>query len=208
MASSEEQQLLARAQAGDSAAFAQLIRPHLATIRRFAYSFARDWNEADDVAQEALLKAFRSLATFEGRSALTTWLYTVTRSVCQDRRRAQAARASHLHDALEDDVAQEGTLPDHALQRKDEADALWAAIRCLEPAFRTCIVLFEIEGRPYEEIAEIEGIPVGTVRSRLSRARARLAELLRAERAASLVPSSIPGTPAQDAPSYDRRRVP
>jgi len=208
VASSEEQQLLARARAGDAAAFADLIRPHLATIRRFAYSFSRDWSDADDLAQEALLKAFRSLHTFEGRSALTTWLYTVTRSVCQDSRRARATRASHLHDALEDDVPEEGPLQDHALQRKHEADTLWAAIRRLEPAFRVCIVLFDIEGRSYEEIAEIEGIPIGTVRSRLSRARARLAELLRPERAGRLVCSSIPGTPSLEAPSHDRRRVP
>src|SRR4051812_37756275 len=144
---SDERQLLERAQRGDSSAFGLLIRPHLDTIRRFAYSFARDWNDADDLAQEALLKAFRSLSAFEGRSSLSTWLYTVVRSVCQDHRRASARRASHLHHALppDADIAHDGELQDQELERKDDAEALWAAIRRLEPEFRVCVVLCDIE---------------------------------------------------------------
>jgi len=207
---SDERQLLERAQRGDSSAFGLLIHPHLDAIRRFAYSFARDWNDADDLAQEALIKAFRSLSAFESRSALTTWLYTVVRSVCQDHRRASARRASHLHDGLgpEDDIADQGELQDEELERKDEADALWAAIRCLPPEFRVCVVLFDIEGLSYEEIAEVEAVPIGTVRSRLSRGRGRLEKLLRM--AATRLPAitEISGTRSGEPPSHSQGRLP
>jgi hypothetical protein len=86
--------LLERARAGDRAAFGELIRPHVASVRRFAYAFARHWSDADDLAQDALLKAFRAIGGFEGRSSLSTWLYSVTRSVCHDHYRGKLAARS------------------------------------------------------------------------------------------------------------------
>ena len=100
-----DRDLLERARAGDSRAFGELIRPHVPSVRRFAYAFARRWSDADDLAQEALLKAFRSMPSYEGRAALGTWLYSVTRSVCYDHYRSSLAHARNAEDPL-DEVAE------------------------------------------------------------------------------------------------------
>ncbi|HMJ12177.1 MAG TPA: sigma-70 family RNA polymerase sigma factor, partial [Polyangiaceae bacterium] len=171
--------MLQRAQRGDASAFTELVRPHFESIRRFAYSFSRSWQDADDLAQEALLKAFQSLPSFQAQSALATWLYTVTRNVCIDHHRTRAVRTAHLYEPLSDELPEAQTGPDDAIDQRREAAQLWAAIRRLEPEFRGPLVLFEIEGMSYEEVARIEQIPVGTVRSRLSRARRKLADALR-----------------------------
>lgn len=190
-------QLLERARAGDSTAFGELIRPHLPSVRRFAYAFARHWPDADDLAQEALLKAYRAIASFEGRSALATWLYSVTRSVCLDHFRGKLAHARSAEDPLEDHAenaaASPHTGPDGLLEAKGDAERLWRALKSLPAEFRVPLVLFEIEGLSYEEIAHVEAVPIGTIRSRLSRGRQQLHALL-AELEA--VPASRAGTRA------------
>jgi RNA polymerase sigma-70 factor, ECF subfamily len=154
----------------------------MASVRRFAYAFARRWSDADDLAQEALLKAFRSFAGFEGRASLATWLYSVTRSVCYDHYRGKLAHARDVEDPLEEHAdnaplsPQAG--PDRLLERKDDAELLWRALKALPAEFRVPLVLFEIEGLGYEEIAHVEGVPVGTIRSRLSRGRQQLKALV------------------------------
>ncbi len=175
------EELLERARQGDALAFEELIRPHLSSLRRFAYSFARGFDDADDLAQEALLKAFRSFASFEARSSLSTWLYTVTRNVCHDYYRGRLAKARGREDALDDVFEDERESQASLLSHKSEVEALWLALKGLEPEFRVAIVLFDIEGLSYEQVAAIEHIPVGTVRSRLSRGRSKL-RLLLAER--------------------------
>lgn len=174
--------LLERARAGDRAAFGELIAPHVPSVRRFAYAFARHWSDADDLAQEALLKAFRAIAGFEGRSSLVTWLYSVTRSVCFDHYRGKLAHAREAEDPL-DDHAESAPLtpdagPERLLEAKDDAELLWRALKALPAEYRVPIVLFEIEGLAYEEIAHVEGVPVGTIRSRMSRGRQQLHVLL------------------------------
>jgi RNA polymerase sigma-70 factor (ECF subfamily) len=175
-------QLLQRARAGDSAAFGELIRPHLPSVRRFAYAFARHWSDADDLAQEALLKAYRAIGGYEGRASLATWLYSVTRSVCLDHSRSKLAHARKAEDPLEDHAehvpASPHAGPDGLLEAKGEAERLWRALKTLPSEFRVPLVLFEIEGLGYEEIAHIESVPIGTIRSRLSRGRLQLKALL------------------------------
>jgi RNA polymerase sigma-70 factor (ECF subfamily) len=174
--------LLERARAGDRAAFGELIAPHVPSVRRFAYAFSRHWSDADDLAQESLLKAFRAIAGFEGRSSLATWLYSVTRSVCYDHYRSKLAHAREAEDPLEDHAetapVSSDAAPDRVLEAKDDAALLWRALKTLPAEFRVPIVLFEIEGLAYEEIAHVEGVPVGTIRSRLSRGRQQLQALL------------------------------
>jgi RNA polymerase sigma-70 factor (ECF subfamily) len=158
-------------------AFEELVRPHLDSLRRFVFSLTSNWNDADDITQEALIKAFRSFGTFDGRAALSTWLYTVARSSAVDWHRSRMGKPRAdvpLTLSLVDDV--EGH--DELLASKQGVDQLWGAIRKLDEKQRTALVLFDIEGLSYQEIAEIEGVPLGTVRSRLSRARAELQGLL------------------------------
>lgn len=173
---SVERDLLARARLGDAEAFHALLLPRHGSLRRLAFSFTGNWDEADDLAQEAMVKAFRVLPTFEQRSAFSTWLYAVARSVCRDFHRRKSA--DRVQSSEPDDQAACGSLQDQLLENHELSQILWLAIQRLEPEFRATLVLSDVEGLSYQEIAEIEALPVGTVRSRLSRARARLRRML------------------------------
>lgn len=166
-----------RAKRGDARAFEALIRPHLPAVRRLAQAFTRDASEADDLAQDALIRAFRSIGGFEGRSAFTTWLYVVIRSAFLDGKRSRKRPERYGEDVV-DAIESEREGPEASLVRKDENARLWAAIGELDETFRVPLVLFSVEGMSYEEIAAIESVPIGTVRSRIARARAALAEIL------------------------------
>lgn len=172
--------MIRKARAGDPLAFEELIRPHLDSVRRFVFSFSSNWQDADDITQEALIKAFRAFPTFDGRAALSTWLYTVARTAAIDWHRSRIGRRSD-DDLLLPEAhsgAQRGQ--EEAFAGKQEAERLWAAIQRLDDRSRVPLVLFEIEGLSYDEIATIEQVPVGTIRSRLSRARQHLREALEA----------------------------
>ena len=171
-----------KAKAGDPLAFQELIRPHLDSLRRFVYSLSRNWQDADDIAQEALIKAFRSFPTFDGRASLSTWLYTVARSASIDWQRSRLGQAQQRENPLPSAHPAADPGLDEACSQRQECDRLWQAIWRLEERNRIPLVLFEVEGLSYDEIAAIEGVPVGTVRSRISRGRQALREwLLEAE---------------------------
>ena len=176
--STEHTELLGRARSGDPLAFEQLIRPHLDSIRRFALSFAKNAVDADDLAQDALIKAFRSFHTYDGAAALPTWLYTVARSTFLDSRRSRLHKARGREHQLDEALPNEHPTQEALLDRRQQVEKLWAAIRTLDPRFRVPLVLADVEGMTYEEVADIEGVPIGTVRSRIARARAKLLELL------------------------------
>ena len=170
-----------KARAGDPQAFQELIRPHLDALRRFVFSLSSNWQDADDVAQEALIKAFRAFPSFDGRASLSTWLYTVARSASIDWHRSRMGQASQREKSLPSTHPTAELRQDDACSQQQDRERLWQAIQCLDERNRVPLVLFEIEGLSYDEIAAIEGVPVGTIRSRLSRARqelrSRLAEL-------------------------------
>jgi RNA polymerase sigma-70 factor (ECF subfamily) len=176
------EEIIERARAGDAMAFESLVRAHVPRIRRIAFAFCRTQVDADDLAQDALLKAYRSLHTFREGTFLGPWLYSVTRSVCHDWYRQSRGKGRPREVELDEERELAADPSEFDQQQlllvKDDAERLWAAIRTLEPTFRVPLVLFDIEGLSYEEIARVEQIPVGTVRSRLSRARQRLAALL------------------------------
>lgn len=131
------------------------------------------------MAQDALLKAYRSFHTYQKRSSLSTWLYSVTRSVCIDWYRRQRSARTPQTSELSDEHCDPGDSQQHLLEKKSEAERLWKAIHQLSAEFRLPLVMADVEGLAYEEIAQLESIPVGTVRSRLSRARRKLADLYR-----------------------------
>jgi RNA polymerase sigma-70 factor (ECF subfamily) len=169
--------LIQKARNGDPSAFEELVRPHLDSLRRFIFSLSSNWQDADDIAQETLLKAFRSFKTFDDRASLSTWLYTVARSTCVDWSRSRIGKV-RPHKPLKETLPAKGPNQDELLDAKLNAELLWRAIEQLDEKHRSVLVLFDIEGISYEEIAQIESVPVGTIRSRLSRARSRLLELL------------------------------
>lgn len=190
--------LVARAQQGELRAFEALAAEFTPQVRRFARAFAASEADADDLAQDALVRVYRNLRRFRYQSAFSTWLYAVVRNSFLDAARGRAGTARRLEEPLPEGDAGEpgGSRPDEALEREQQRARVWAALRRIPSEYRTALVLFDIEGCSYDEVAAVEGVPVGTVKSRLHRGRAALREELEAEE-----PGTIPG----DAPSHVKR---
>jgi RNA polymerase sigma-70 factor (ECF subfamily) len=193
--------LVARAQKGDRPAFEALAAQFSPQVRRFARAFAGSDADADDLAQEALLRVYRNLRRFTYQSAFSTWLYAVVRNVFLDAARGRAGTARRTEEPLADDHADRegGARPDHELEREQERRRVWDALQRIPAEYRTALVLFDIEGCTYDEVAAVEGVPVGTIKSRLHRGRAHLRTLLEA-------PAEGPGTSGEVAPSVLKRR--
>jgi RNA polymerase sigma-70 factor (ECF subfamily) len=172
--------LVARAQGGEVRAFEALVAGQLPRVRRFARAFAANQADADDLAQEALLRVFKSLGSFRWQSAFSTWLFAVVRSAFLDAGKGRAATRRALEQPLEARHAQQagGERPDEQLEAAQERALVWEAVRRIPVEFRAALVLFDIEGCSYDEVAAVEGIAVGTVKSRLHRARAHLRRIL------------------------------
>lgn len=186
MENDELRALIAEAQDGSVRAFELLISAHLPQVRRFARAFARSDADVDDLAQEALVKVYKSLRSFRFQSAFKTWLYALVRNVFLDAVRSRAGRERSMEEPLPEDHAQapsRAESADEGIARAEEKRRMWYALRELPPEFRTAVVLFDVEGHTYDEVAAIEGVPIGTVKSRLSRARTLLRTLLADERA-------------------------
>lgn len=161
-------------------AFETLLEGRLAQVRRFARAFAASEADADDLAQEALVRVYRSLRLFRYQSAFSTWLYVVVRSAFLDGSKGRAGKTRALEEPLlgEHGEREGGARPDDLLQGEQERRRLWDALRRVPVEFRTALVLFDIEGCTYDEVAIVENVPVGTVKSRLHRGRAHLRRLL------------------------------
>jgi len=158
--------------------FEELVLPHLDAAYNLARWLTRNTQDADDVVQEAYLRAFRFIGGFRGRDA-RTWLLKIVRNTCYTW--LHQNRAQQVTDPFDEQVhteAAESQDPEKLLLRKAEGQLLNQALEELPTDFREVFVLLEFEGLSYKEIAEVLGIPIGTVMSRLARARHRLRESL------------------------------
>ena len=186
--------LIKRAQRGDVHAFESLVETHIPRLRRFARSFAKSEADADDLAQEALIKLYRSLRGYRFESSFSTWLYRVIKNCFMDAQRSAASRertAAMVSEGAGQAAETFATAPDVILLRAEERAQLWTAIAGISPEFRTVLVLSDIEGFAIGEVAAIENLPEGTVKSRLHRGRAQLARLLQEnEQAGNQVPAT------------------
>jgi RNA polymerase sigma-70 factor (ECF subfamily) len=182
-----DRQLVERAQRGDKHAFELLVSKYQRKLLRLLSRFIRDAGEVEDVAQEAFIKAYRALPTFRGDSAFYTWLYRIGINTAKSHLVATGRRAptSTAHDAEEAEVFDDSdqlrdiNTPESILMSKEIAATVNAAMDGLPEELRSAISLREMEGLSYEEIAAIMNCPVGTVRSRIFRAREVIAEKLR-----------------------------
>jgi len=182
-----DQVLVERAQGGDQRAFDQLVSKYQRKLGRLLARFIRDPAEVEDVAQEAFLKAYRALPSFRGESAFYTWLYRIGINTAKNYLVSQGRRAptSTEFDADEaegfEDASQlrDINTPESLLLSKQIGETVNSAMESLPDELRTAIVLREIEGLSYEEIAGIMDCPIGTVRSRIFRAREAVAAKLR-----------------------------
>jgi RNA polymerase sigma-70 factor (ECF subfamily) len=182
-----DQVLVERAQQGDKRAFEQLVGKYQRKLGRLLSRFIRDHAEVEDVAQEVFIKAYRALSTFRGDSAFYTWLYRIGINTAKNHLVAKGRRAptSTEFDANEAESFEDAgqlhdiNTPERLLQSKQIGQTASAAMEALPEELRNAIVLREIEGLSYEEIAVEMKCPIGTVRSRIFRAREAVAEKLR-----------------------------
>jgi RNA polymerase sigma-70 factor (ECF subfamily) len=182
---SREAALIERCVSGDEAACADLVTAHQRTVFNLAFHLLGDRDEALDVSQEVFLRVFRTLSRFRGQSALRTWIYRIVVNQVRNRqrwwRRRRRADLISLDDHLKRCGEIEATrevLPDRLLASKETAGRIWAAMEQLPFDQRTALVLREVDGLRYEEIAFTLNVAVGTVKSRLTRARQALREEL------------------------------
>ena len=180
----DEAALIERCRAGDLTAFEPLVEKYRQRAYRLAYNVLRDPEEAWDVAQDAFIRAFQALASFRGDSAFYTWLFRIVMNVARDRARQHAARGRAFGTERVDEkdwdriLVDQGTAPDANATQVEEREKIRRALATLSEPHRAIIMLSDLEGLSYREIAEVLNIPMGTVMSRLHNARRRLRDAL------------------------------
>ena len=183
-----DQQIVERVQRGEKQAFDLLVVKYQRKLARLISQFIRDSGEVEDVTQEAFIKAYRALPSFRGDSAFYTWLYRIGINTAKNFLVSQGRRAptnTQSFDSEDAENFEEGgnlrelNTPESELMSKQIAQTVNLTLDELPEELRTAIILREIEGLSYEEIASVMNCPIGTVRSRIFRAREAISEELR-----------------------------
>ncbi len=167
MVSDDDATSIAATLEGRSEAFGTLVERYDRAVYNLCLRTLRDAEEAKDATQEAFFKAFRALRTFRPGAKFSTWIFSIAYHACCDR----LQRRKRFADAELPDRADAGPGPDAIAERHDEARALRAAIDGLPEKYRAVITLYHLQGRQYDEIAEVLGLPMGTVKTHLFRAK-------------------------------------
>ena len=186
---SGEDELIARAAEGDAQAFAELVKKYEKLVYNLSYQASGNADDAFDISQEVFIKVYRSLRKFRGDCRFFTWLYRITMNTVKDYIRSQKRRKTvSLSDYDEDEENPSGTRdipdegaeadPEEMTEKKERRELVRQAIGQLSEDHRTVVTLRDMEGYSYEEIAEMLGLEIGTVKSRLNRARLAIKEYL------------------------------
>jgi RNA polymerase sigma-70 factor (ECF subfamily) len=178
--------LVERVQKGDKRAFDLLVRKYQHKIVGVISRYISDWSECQDVAQEAFIRAYRAIAAFRGESQFYTWMYKIAINTAKNYLVSQGRRPPTDDIAIDDAVQLEGgarlkdrATPEHELLRQEIEQTVFATVEQLPEDLKTAITLREVDGLSYEEIAETMNCPIGTVRSRIFRARDAIDQKLR-----------------------------
>ncbi len=185
-AAAEDRALVRRVQRGDASAFNDLIIKYEKVVFNFSYRLTQNYDDANDVAQDAFIRAYNAINSFRGDAAFSTWIFRITTNVFLDERKK---RRAHPQQSLDEYASQEeqregmqvedpGPTPEELVTEKDRQRILSEAVQSLPEYQRTMVVLYHQQQKSYEEIAEIMEMPIGTVKSRLNRARIALKEKL------------------------------
>jgi|LSQX01.3.fsa_nt_gb RNA polymerase sigma-70 factor (ECF subfamily) len=181
-----EEQLIQKSKDGDIKAFEILIDKHQKKVYNMAYQYLGNFEDALDASQEAFLKIFKSLKSFKEESSFSTWIYRICVNVYIDELRKRKKNDSNMISSiintedgeLELPIVDTAPLPDELLEQKEIKREIWDAINNLSSDYKTIIILRDINGLQYNEISEVLGCSLGTVKSRISRARNALKILL------------------------------
>ncbi len=183
-----EDALIRRAAQGDAAAFDCLVEQFTPRVYALAYRMIGNAEDAQDIAQEAFVRVYHALPRYKGEAAFSTWLYRIVTNVCYDELKRRRRRPAPFTDMESDDgdsrveTLAGGESPEEAALRLERQRAVQAAIATLPEHFRLVLVLYDLQGCSYQEIADILKQNVGTVKSRLNRARNLLREKLQDQR--------------------------
>ncbi len=176
-----ERDLLAAARAGDRDAIEALLRAHLPQIHALCTRMCADRGDADDAAQNALISIVSGIGRFDGRSAVSSWIYRVTTNACLDELRRRKRRPEPVDATAIPPSSRElrgEVSPEAAAVAAETRHELSAALARLPEEFRVAVVLRDVADLDYASIAEVTGVAIGTVRSRIARGRGRLADIL------------------------------
>jgi RNA polymerase sigma-70 factor (ECF subfamily) len=166
--------LVERAREGDVAAFERLIAEHQAKVFTFAFAFTGDREQAKDLAQDALVKVYRSIGSFRFQSAFSTWLYSIVKNTYLDAVKSRAGREQSLEQPLDRadlEQLEQAANAEERLLAKESRRLLLRALRDVPEAFRVVVTMSDVQGLGYDQIAEALSLPIGTVKSRLNRGR-------------------------------------
>ncbi|MBQ3080092.1 MAG: sigma-70 family RNA polymerase sigma factor [Clostridia bacterium] len=177
----EEERLVEKAIAGDSYAFELLMEKHEAKMYAVALRMCANRDDAQDCLQDAMLRIYKSLKSFKGQSSFSTWAYRITMNTCLDDLRRKKVRKAQSLDAMLElgwTPSDENDTPERHSDNAEMRRSISRAIQMLPDEMRSAVVLRDIQGFSYDEIAEILSTNVGTVKSRISRGREKLREIL------------------------------
>jgi RNA polymerase sigma-70 factor (ECF subfamily) len=179
--------LVQRAQANDRAAFNEIVLRYKSKVYNYIYRMVHSAPDAEDLTQETFVRAYLSIRSFQSRASLNTWLFRIATNLCIDYSRkskksqgltTSLVQESESEDEAERDIPDVAFDPQRLLLNKELGQQLDLAIRELPEKLRTVVLLYDLEGLPYDEIGNIVGCPLGTVKSRLFNARATLRQRL------------------------------
>ena len=181
-----DSKLIARAQAGDRAAFDDLVRQHYALAYNVAYRMLGDHDLSADAMQVAFVRAYRAIGRFRREAGFSTWLYRIVTNVCLDqlRRNDRTSHSLTVQDEYDGDALEERDLPDGgadpaaSVEQRERQKMVQTALMRLHPGHREILAMYDLSGLSYEEISEVLRVPLGTVKSRLNRARHALKDEL------------------------------
>jgi RNA polymerase sigma-70 factor (ECF subfamily) len=172
-----DEELVRLSQRGDLKAFGILVERYQKRVFTVAYGLVHDTDEAQDLAQESFIRAFQAIETFRGSARFYTWIYRITVNLCMDHFRKQGVERNPV--GADQSMEFDPLTPDSVAVQHETSQAVRQAIRALPSDHRTVIILRELEGLSYKEIARVTGSSIGTVMSRLFYARKRLREILK-----------------------------
>jgi len=174
----DEKALINKIHSGDRDAFNELVTGYQQRVFNISYSMLSDYEDAVDASQEVFIRVYRSIDKFRGESSLSTWIFRITKNICMDflRKRKEASISIDKEDeeGQKMEIEDSSKSPEHIAEQNETAKIVRNAINELDDNSRLIITMFDLEGMSYDEISAVLKIPIGTVKSRLNRAREKI----------------------------------